>query len=269
MNIIDEIKQLNKKDYEDFISRRIYSLRKEEKHNTKNIGINKLGIMKISGYESAASDFLDSQKISIENGLGDVVLCTIGNINEVYIDIVNEINKNDCNESDIFKYIFKVVNNYFGDFSNIAERMKYYPNEDLVELGEKQGEISQLKGKNAGMCVERAVLSHNIMKFLGIDSTLKFSGIINDDKLEAHTYNLVSMNDSYYIYDSTIPKLDVDNSINPIITEIPKEAYELQKDGNMNNGYSIETNYYSPISDRNRHIIYDCNRGNKKEKTVK
>ena len=268
MNIIDEIKQLNKNEYEEFISRRIYCLKKEEKHNSKDIGINKLGIMKISGYQSATSDFLDSQKISIENGLGDVVLCTIGNINEVYIDIVNEISKNNCDESDVFKYIFKVVNNYFGDFSNITERMKYYPNEDMVDLGEKQGEISQLKGKNAGMCVERAVLSHNIMKFLGINSTLKFSGIMNDNKLEAHTYNLVNINDSYYIYDSTIPRLD-NNNINPIITEIPKEAYELQKDGHMNNGYSIETSYYSPLSNRTRHIIYDCNRENEKEKIVK
>lgn len=266
MTIIDEIKQLKKEDYEEFISRRIYALKKEEKHNTKNIGLNKLGMMKISGFESSTSDFLDFQKVSIENGFGDLVLCTIGNVNEVYIDIIEEIKKNNYNESTIFKGIFNIVNNYFGNFSNIKERMNYYPDEDLVELGEKRGTISSLKRKNAGMCVERAMLSHNIMKFLGINSTLKFSGIKNDNHLEAHTYNLVSINNSYYIYDSTIPKLDIDNTINPLVTEISKEAYELQKDGQMNNGYSIEKSYFSPLSNRIRHIIYDCDRENEEKK---
>ena len=94
MTIIDEIKQLKKEDYEEFISRRIYALKKEEKHNTKNIGLNKLGMMKISGFESSTSDFLDFQKVSIENGFGDLVLCTIGNVNEVYIDIIEDRKEN-------------------------------------------------------------------------------------------------------------------------------------------------------------------------------
>ena len=65
-------------------------------------------MMKISGFESSTSDFLDSQKVSIENGFGDLVLCTIGNVNEVYIDIIEEIKKNNYNRVVFLGDIFDI-----------------------------------------------------------------------------------------------------------------------------------------------------------------
>ena len=58
--------------------------------------------------------------------------------------------------------------------------MNNYPDTDFIEDGIPIGKVSDLKGKNAAMCVERAMVAQNLLKLLGINSYYKSSGIIKN-----------------------------------------------------------------------------------------
>ena len=177
----------------------------------------------ISSYPEA---FDEEDEVTLESGLDDMRHCTIGNVKEAY-EILKKIlqKRKPSNLEEYSLCVQETILKYFGDYSNIKERLSFYPTDDDIDDEIKMGKVSDLAHKNAAMCVERAMLSQNLLKLLGIDSIYKMSGMIVNGKPDAHAYNLIHDNDKYYLFDATIPTLKNDE-ISPLIAEIPKDVYD-------------------------------------------
>lgn len=223
------------------------------------IGANFINGMYVGGVKSSFGDKFNDEEVLIGSGL-DYIPCVIGDIDELYGVLKDKIEERKPETfSDLSECIFGVVHEYFGDYSNIAERMENYPDLDYISDGVEIGKVSNLKGKNSAMCVERAMVSQNLLNFLGIKSFYKSSGILNNGKSEVHSYNLVEYDGKYYVFDATIPTL-VDGVINPLIAEIPFEVYEMISNPKSSIGYSIEVSHYNPLRNEDKHIVYDSGR---------
>ena len=237
------------------------------------VGLNRIGAFMISRTRSSFDGVFDNTiPIAVENGMADTKYAQIGNIDEVYEIIDKKIeNVNDFDTK--MRLVFETVNEYFGSYDNFKDRINNYPSEDEIEEENERGKISDLKGKNAGMCVERAALSQNILKHIGINSIYKSTQITNNDKTEGHAYNLIENEGKYYIFDSTMPK-EKDGKVTPIITEIPKEVFEELSKPEEKEGAPVEVEYYNPIRKMHKHITYDSwskktpYKGNRNQKTI-
>ena len=244
------------------------------KKNGKYIGANhSANGMRFGGIDSSFNGIFTNEEVLIGTGLSEITPCQIGNINECYTILKEKINEKQPKDFEtICECVFDTVQEYFGDYSNIKSRMSFYKDIDIIEKEEDIGKVSNLKGKNAAMCVERAMLSQNLLKSLEINSTYKCSGIKNNGLDEVHAYNIVNNNDKYYIFDATIPTM-TNNKINPLIIEIPKEVYEQITSPNISTGYSVEVNHYAPLTDTDKNIVYDAGREKlyqkKEDNTVK
>lgn len=226
----------------------------------KPIGLNYIDGCYISAYSSYNGIFKD-EVVLIDSGWADSISCIIGNIDDVYPLLLNTISdKRPQSFEDLCGCVFLVIQKYFGDYSNADEREKNYLKYELSKT-EKIGKVSDLKGKNAALCVERAMLAQNLLKYLNIDSYYKCSAILNNDKLEGHAYNLINCDGRYYIFDSTMPTL-IQGEINPLVAEIPKNVFDLITSPNSRVGYSVEVSYYNPLKSENKHIVYDYDREN-------
>ena len=188
----------------------------------------------------------------------------IGNINEVYEIIKRKIpNIENMSINEICSIVFETVYEYFGGFENVNQRMKHYKDMDFIESEDDYGKISDLKGKNSAMCVERAALSQNLLIDLGIKSIYKSSNIMVNGKLETHAYNLIDYNDEYYIYDATIPTFDDDTkTITPLVAKISKEAFESISMP-LFDGCSVLVSHYNPLQKKDVTIVYDCDQEKK------
>ena len=221
------------------------------------VGLNRIGAFRISRTRSSFDGVFDNSiPIAVENGMADTKYAQIGNIDEVYEIIDKKIeNVNDFETK--MELVFETVHEYFGTFDNFEERADHYPSEDeIYDDDSKRGKISDLKGKNAGMCVERAAVSQNILKHIGINSLYKTTQITNGEKTEGHAYNLIENEGKYYIFDSTMPR-EKDGKVTPIIVEIPEEVFEELSKPEEIEGAPVEVEYYNPIRKMDKHIIYD------------
>lgn len=231
------------------------------RENGKYIGANHTatGIV-FGGIVSSFDQSFTTEEVLIEAGIGDIIPCVIGNIKNAYTLLEQEIKAtNPKTIEQLTETVFKVVQAYFGDYSNISERMSFYPAIDDIETNDQIGQISSLQGKNSAMCVERAMLSQNLLKSLGITSHYKCSGIIKNNQNDIHAYNIISHNNKYYIYDATIPT-QVDGKTTPLIAEIPEKIYQTIITPNARVGYSVETSHYNPLRNEDVHITYDAGR---------
>ena len=199
-------------------------------------------------------------KLGVMNGLAcDAVYLQVNETKEAYRILIDKVKKSSISSfSDLVKIIYDTTVEYFGDLSEAGDkRVPYY--EDIANNSDEDeeypcGKISDFKGKNMAACVERAALSQNLMHFLGIESTYKASLIKDGEKKDCHAYNLVSYNEKYYIFDATIPRVEKDGSINPIVATIPKEAYEtLINRYTKEDDYSVKTEYKSIRGKRKIH----------------
>lgn len=210
------------------------------------------------GYLSSFNGFFDNESIGIEMGIGDIVNAKIGDIKEAYLLLKSKIyNIDNSNIYELSQIVLETVDEFFGGFDNIESRMNYYYSEDFQES--ENNKISDLKGTGAAMCVERAALSQNLLKSLGINSFFKTSGIIKNNNKEVHSYNLIEFNDRYYIFDSTMPNL-INNQINPLIAEIDKETFTLLSSPLSDIGISTTVSHYNPYRDIDVTITYDSGR---------
>ena len=222
----------------------------------KCIGLNRIGNFRIGNTTSSFNEkFTNEHDVYISNGIDDIIRCKIGNIDELYDVLNSRITGNESFEEKV-RVVFNIVNNYFGTYENVDQRMDNYKSDDFIESEDEVGKVSDLKGKNAGMCVERAMVSQNLLKHLGINSFYKTSAIENNGKNEVHSYNLIENEDKYYIYDSTMPK-SKNGEVTPLITEIPKEVFEEISKGEEEVGYPVEVEFYNPLRKMQKHIIYD------------
>ena len=232
------------------------------KYKGRYIGANHANGLMFGGVNSSFNDTFKDEEVLIGNGIGDIIPCVIGDITDAYEALKDELyNTKPSNIQELCECVFNIVFKYFGDYSNIEKRLDFYPDLDLIGMGEEIGKISNLKGQNAAMCVERAMLSQNLLTSLGIDSTFKISGIKKDNSNEVHAYNLISYKDKHYIFDSTIPTL-YNEKINPLICEIPQDVFEKISSKESNIGYSVSIEHFNPLKNTNVTIVYDSDREN-------
>ncbi|MBR2240458.1 MAG: hypothetical protein IJ890_03625 [Clostridia bacterium] len=202
----------------------------------------------------------------LESGLMDLRYVQLGDVKDAYDILEGKLSEKNIEFEDVMRYIAETVQEYFGDYSNVGSRMKNYPDEDEVEMFSKErGKASDLQGKNAAMCVERAMLSQNLLKNVseklpGMKSYFKETGIEiqregDKPKREAHAFNLVSYNGKYYIFDSTIPKGTKDN-LQPIVAELPEHVFtSLVESPRI--GYAIEIEHISALTGKKMHYTLD------------
>ena len=227
----------------------------------KKIGTNRINGWKIAGFDSSFNgQFGDDDIVGIEADIADNRYCTIGDVREAY-EILKNILINNKPETiyEQAECVEEAVLAYFGDYSNTNERLDYFPDEEEVADGKKEGRVSDLAHKNAAMCVERSMLAQNLLKTLGIDTTYKMSGIFINGKNDSHAYNLISHDGKYYLFDVTIPTLK-DDKICPIICEIPKDVYDKISNPASHIGESIHVCHYNPLQKKDYDIVYDAGR---------
>jgi len=237
------------------------------KVNDRYIGCNYTGFSYIGGVDSSFNRQFKDEEVLIGSGL-DYIPCVMGNISDAYEMLKENIKKNDAKTyEEICECIYETVNSYFGGIDNVSTRMSYYKDFDDITSEKDITRVSSLKGKGAAMCVERAMMSQNLLISLGFESIYKASGIKNNGKLEVHAYNLTKNDGKYYLFDSSIPA-EVNGRTSPLIAEIPKEVFDQISSPEQRVGYSIEVAHYNPLRDKDVHIIYDVNRKNIYNATV-
>lgn len=225
----------------------------------KPIGVNKVGAFNIAGrVDSSFNQVFDNNvQVLVNDGIfGDTQPAIIGNIDELYVILKEKLKNCDMTFESLMVVIYNIVTEYFGTFENASIRTYNYKSTDKISSTDDIGKVSDLKGKNAAMCVERAMVSHNLMKALGINSYYKASMIINNGKNEGHAYNIIEFNEKYYIFDATMPKLS-ENTITPIIAEIPKEVFDEITKANEDLGYPVQVEYFNAIKNEAKSIVYD------------
>ena len=234
-----------------------------EIYNVNHIGANHTAVgSTIGGNASSYGKAFDSlDEVCLESGMGDIRHCVIGDIKEAYIILREEIRAKQPRS--ILDYALCVQNTilkYFGDYSSVKKRLSFFPSDEDIEYdGKEMGKVSDLAHKNAAMCVERAMLAQNLLIEIGIKSIYKISGVIVNGKPDAHAYNLVSHDGKYYIFDATIPTINMDK-ISPIICEISKEVFDKLSKPNCDIGVSVSIEHFNPLQNKDYSITYDAGR---------
>ena len=207
------------------------------------------------GYLSAIPSFLPKDlRIMVASSIYGEGYISAGNNKEPYEMLIRKIQgKEDISFEDMINAVYGTTIDYFGKIEDVNEsrRIEYY-----MTLAETDacGRLEDFRNSGMAACAERAILSHNLMQLLGINSTLKVSQIIINGKVDSHYYNLISHDGKYYIYDSTIPRIREDGSVSPLITEIPEEVYN-QLNHPRENEEAVKVTF--PSIRGNREIVYN------------
>lgn len=235
--------------------------------NTNSFGATGYAMSGVSGQKSTFGGIFNDEVALLESGIMNFRYVKLGDAKDAYDILENKLsNTKKYSFEDLMKYIAETVQEYFGDYSNISSRLENYPDEEDVEyFSMERGKASDLQGKNAAMCVERAMLSQNLLKYIskklpGLESYFKVTGVEiqrEEDKLkrEVHAFNLVSYNGNYYIFDSTIPKGTKD-SLQPIVAEIPEHVFTSLIESPCG-GYAVELEHISALTGKKMHYILD------------
>lgn len=235
--------------------------------NTNSFGAAGYVMNWVSHPKSTFGGMFKNEVAVLETGLMDFRFVQLGDVQGAYDILENKLSNSKNNKfEDLMKYVAETVQEYFGDYSNVESRLENYPDEDEIEMFSKErGRASDLQGKNAAACVERAMLSQNLLKYIsenlpGLESYFKETGIEiqrgdEKPKREAHAFNLVSYNGKYYMFDSTIPKGTKDN-LQPIVAEIPADVFNAMVES-PREGYAVELEHTSALTGKNMHYILD------------
>jgi len=226
---------------------------------TRYIGANYVHGAYYGGVDSTFSGVFNDEQVLIGSGL-DFIPCVIGDISDIYFLFGGNVAERQPQSfEDYCVCIMKTIQDYFGDYSNVDERMDNYPDLDYIADGQPIGKVSNLCGKNSAMCVERAMVAQNLLKLLGINSHYKCSGIVKNDKKEVHSYNLIEHQGKYYIFDATMPTL-INEEISPLVAEVPKEVYDELVQIRTSDGISAEVSHYNPLRSEDITVVYDAGR---------
>ena len=236
------------------------------KVNNKYIGCNYINGAVYGGIVSSYNGVFTSEEVLIGSGL-DYTPCMIGDVTDAYTLLNEKIKDGNIEDlKSVMEIIFEVVNEYFGGIDNIDKRMNNYVDLDFIESEEDIGKVSLLKGKGEAMCVERAMLTQNLLKKLGINSYYKCSSIKINGNNDIHSYNIISINNRYYIVDTSLPTI-INEKISPLIGEIPEYVYFSLIRGEAKpkdiETYSVEVSHYNPLRNKDITVIYDKDRNNK------
>ena len=234
----------------------------------KYIGANHIHGTWLGGIDSSFSGVFQDEQVLIGSGL-DYTPCIIGDISDIYIMFGRNVAERQPHTFEDYAIcMMKTIQDYFGDYSNIDIRMNNYPDTDYIEDGIPIGKVSDLKGKNAAMCVERAMVAQNLLRLLGINSFYKCSGILKNGNKEVHSYNLVEFDGKHYIFDATMPTLK-DEEVSPLVAEIPEEVFLESVKSRTREGMSVEVSHYNPLRSEDINVVYDAGRKIKYDATKK
>lgn len=235
--------------------------------NTNTFGPTGYGMACVRSQKSTFGGTFKNEVAWLESGLGNTRCAQLGDVKDAYDILENKLSdKKNIEFEDVMKSIAETVQEYFGDYSNLSSRLQNYPDEEEVKLySMERGKASDLKGKNAAACMERAMLSQNLLKYIseklpGLESYFKETGIeIQRDedkpKKEVHAFNLVSYNGKHYIFDSTIPKGTKDN-LQPIVAVLPEHVFTSLVESKCR-GYAVELEHISALTGKKMHYILD------------
>jgi hypothetical protein len=221
----------------------------------------KIGIGGITSFDQPFKE----EKIVAINGMVSSVSIKVGDITDAYILLKRKLEKaaNPDEIAEIFNAVFETVNEYFGTFENVKERLSYYKDEDDITKEEDFPKLSDIKGKNCAICVERTALAHNLMHMLGIKSTFKQSICKTNDKVEGHAYNLAEKDGKYYLLDMTMPTMK-DGKVSPLIGEIDEETFlrmtnPLPFTNGDEIGCRLDVSHFNPLSKKTVNVSYSVN----------
>ncbi len=235
--------------------------------NTNSFGAAGYAMNWVNNPNSSFGGVFKNELAVLETGIMDFRFIQLGDVQGAYDILEKKLSNLENNKfEDLMKYVAETIQEYFGDYSNVSSRLENFPDEDEVEMFSKErGKVSDLQGKNAAACVERAMLSQNLLKYIsqklpGLESYFKETGIKiqrDEDKptLEAHAFNLVSYNGKYYIFDSTIPKGTKDN-LQPIVAELPEHVFTSLVESRRI-GYAVELEHVSALTGKKMHYTLD------------
>ena len=178
-------------DIEKFVSLRLNEL--EEKSEIITVGQNYTDTF--NEYISSKVSYKPAEKFS-EGECPSLVYDDI----DPYISLIKEIKLNSgYNETTLFTSIWRVMHEYLPNEKDDFGRFSTYKSH--VEDG--MISIKEIKDNDIAFCSEKAGLSHNMFRLLGIESSL-ICGTRNN---EEHAYNIVYPNgyenDPAIIFDST------------------------------------------------------------------
>lgn len=235
--------------------------------NTNSFGAAGYTMNWVRNPKSTFGGIFKNEVALLESGIMDFRYVQLGDVKDAYDILEKKLSDlKNIEFEDVMKSIAETVQEYFGDYSNVSSRLENYPDEDEVNyFSMERGKASNLQGKNAAMCVERAMLSQNLLKFIseklsGLTAYFKETGIEiqreeDKPKREAHAFNLVSYNGKYYIFDSTIPKGTKDN-LQPIVAELPEYVFTSLVESSRI-GYAVELEHISALTGKKMHYTLD------------
>ncbi len=145
------------------------------------------------------------------------------------------------------------IGKYFGNF--LADENTEYDNQEFYfehsgyDSPEEPINLSEFRGKNIGVCVEKSALANNLIIFADANSELLLADCsIEQDKEEGHAYNIITTEKGKFIYDATNPintynKDQNTNSYQPALYPISSEQYEQLI--NNNGKITVEHPWYT------------------------
>ena len=120
----------------------------------------------------------------------------------------------------------------------------------------KTVDINEISGYNIAKCTEHAMVTQNVLSFLGYESFMISGNLEYNKKTEAHNFNVVKKNKKYYIIDTAnrIYNKQIENMDN-------KEPEELTNFGEYSiicaNGETIKYCSEYPIFTREENLNND------------
>ena len=232
-----------------------------EEYTMRSIGVKHDALGSSYGGVTSTFDgiFTENDNVQLEAGMDDHRFTTIGDVSEAK-EILKSVEKLVEPETlqEKCSVVGETVNEYFGDFQLYHTRLNYFPTDEDVELGATQGKVSDLAHGQAAACVERAMLSQNLLKELGIDSTFKIAGFKNSvGNNDTHAFNIIKDDGKYYIFDATQPTLR-NGVINPLICELPEEVALKMLDPLSHDGTGVKVTHFNPLQQKDYTVTYDA-----------
>ena len=197
-----------------------------------------------------------------DNRMGSAGFYYYVNNHEFIYEFLNFIkDKSIENDIELISYAYYYTRNYFKVFGNLTRS-------DISALvldshgrfikPTKEHSLHDFKNKGCGMCSEYSALMENILSFLGY----KVSYIMGTCDKELHSYNLILLDNDYYLLDSCycIPCYDINyNIINTVPYMMKLENYnEEQLRSFIMNGTKIETDsIYALAIDKDYYEIHE------------
>lgn len=210
----------------EFIKERLNDL--ENRSVEKTVGQNYEE--KFKDYISSKVHFKPADKLYGVEECPDLIYDDI----EPYYKLVKEILKNkSSNMLFNFNLIYYIICEYLPSNHDVFRRMNVY------DSPHPNGRISirEIKEKQVAFCSENAGLTHNLLKFLGIDSEFTCGRKVVNNEIENHAYNFIYPNgytkEPTLLYDPS-NFLNFRNSDKTISVVFIKTLTEEEKDKLLN-----------------------------------